>query len=92
MSKIGSSIKITYQYADWGCNNPMDYMTDVIVTDDKGNIRSISNIIEGDEPVDTSDFNSGQYTRDRHLTQHHQHLQHLLRIHRARSVFMLVNS
>jgi len=31
-------LKITYQYADWGCDNPMDYMTDVIITDDQGKI------------------------------------------------------
>ena len=31
-------MKIKYQYADWGCDNPMDYMTDVIITDDDGKL------------------------------------------------------
>jgi len=24
-------IEIKYSYADWGCDNPMDYMTEIVI-------------------------------------------------------------
>lgn len=30
-------MKIKYQYADWGCDNPMDYVTEILITDDNDN-------------------------------------------------------
>jgi len=31
-------MKIKYQYADWGCNNPMDYVTELTIIDDDGEL------------------------------------------------------
>jgi len=31
-------MKIKYQYADWGCDNPMDYVIELTIRDDHGKL------------------------------------------------------
>jgi len=31
-------MKIKYQYADWGCDNPMDYVTELTIRNGSGKL------------------------------------------------------